>query len=60
LSLTLLRCLSALAAAHVVLTNGDTITGAIIKKDGDKFTIKSEFRGRRDDSVVGGPEHQQR
>src|SRR5438270_13673310 len=35
----------ALAADQVVLTNGDTITGAIIKKDGDKLTIKSEFLG---------------
>ena len=35
----------ALAADQVVLTNGDTITGTIVKKDGDKLTIKSEFLG---------------
>jgi hypothetical protein len=29
----------------VVLKNGDTITGAIVKKDGAKLTIKSEFLG---------------
>ncbi len=34
-----------LAADQVVLKNGDTITGAIIKKDGGKLTIKSEFLG---------------
>ncbi|MEO8594181.1 MAG: DUF481 domain-containing protein [Candidatus Solibacter sp.] len=37
--------LQAMAADQVVLTNGDTITGAIVKKDGDKLTIKSEFLG---------------
>ena len=36
---------AALAADQVVLTNGDTITGAIVKKDGGKLTIKSEFLG---------------
>ena len=35
----------ALAADQVVLTNGDTITGAIVKKDGATLTIKSEFLG---------------
>jgi hypothetical protein len=35
----------ALQADQVVLKNGDTITGAIIKKDGGKLTIKSEFLG---------------
>jgi len=34
-----------LCADQVVLTNGDTITGAIIKKDGDKLTLKSELLG---------------
>jgi putative salt-induced outer membrane protein YdiY len=34
-----------LAADQVVLSNGDTITGAIVKKDGGKLTIKSEFLG---------------
>ncbi len=39
----LLAC--ALQADQVVLKNGDTITGTIIKKDGGKLTIKSEFLG---------------
>jgi hypothetical protein len=34
-----------LAADQVLLSNGDTITGAIVKKDGAKLTIKSEFLG---------------
>ncbi len=39
-------CFPALAAAdQIVLTNGDTITGSIIKKDGAKLTIKNEFLG---------------
>ncbi len=29
----------------MVLKNGDTITGTVIKKDGDKLTLKSEFLG---------------
>src|SRR5512133_1210220 len=41
----LLLTFSALAADQVVLTNGDTITGSIVKKDGDRLTIKSEFLG---------------
>jgi putative salt-induced outer membrane protein YdiY len=45
LTLTLLLSFSLNAADQVVLTNGDTITGTIIKKDGDKLTIKSEFLG---------------
>ncbi len=36
----------ALAADQVVLTNGDTITGSIVKKDGGTLTIKSEFFGQ--------------
>ena len=32
-------------ADQVVLKNGDTITGNIIKKDGARLTIKSEFLG---------------
>src|SRR5436190_19555489 len=44
-TLTLLVCLPLLAADQVVLTNGDTITGTIVKKDGAKLTIKSEFLG---------------
>jgi hypothetical protein len=35
----------ALAADQVVLTNGDIITGAIVKKEGATLTIKSEFLG---------------
>ena len=43
----LFLCLAcALQADQVVLKNGDTITGAIIKKDGGKLTIKSEFLGK--------------
>jgi putative salt-induced outer membrane protein YdiY len=44
-TLFLLLPFPALAADQVVLTNGDTITGAIVKKDGAKLTIKSEFLG---------------
>jgi putative salt-induced outer membrane protein YdiY len=40
-----LLAVPALAADQVVLTNGDVITGAIVKKDGGKLTIKSEFLG---------------
>ena len=32
-------------ADQVVLKNGDILTGAIVKKDGGKLTIKSEFLG---------------
>ncbi|HEY2016449.1 MAG TPA: DUF481 domain-containing protein [Bryobacteraceae bacterium] len=34
-----------LFADQVILKNGDTITGSIVKKDGAKLTIKSEFLG---------------
>jgi putative salt-induced outer membrane protein YdiY len=34
-----------LCADQVVLKNGDIITGSVIKKDGAKLTIKSEFLG---------------
>lgn len=34
-----------LQADQVVLKNGDTITGTIVKKDGAKLTVKSEFLG---------------
>jgi len=40
-----LACVPLLSADQVVLKNGDTITGAIVKKDGAKLTIKSEFLG---------------
>lgn len=43
--LLLLPFAPALLADQVVLKNGDTITGSIIKKDGGKLTIKSEFLG---------------
>src|ERR1017187_5044857 len=33
------------AADQVVLKNGDIITGSVIKKDGAKLTLKSEFLG---------------
>ena len=36
---------ASLAADQVVLKNGDVITGAIVKKNGAKLTIKSEFLG---------------
>jgi len=32
-------------ADQVVLKNGDVITGAIVKKDGPKLILKSEFLG---------------
>src|ERR1035441_1398453 len=38
-TLFLLLSWAALAADQVVLTNGDTITGTIVKKDGGKLTI---------------------
>ena len=34
-----------LSADQVVLKNGDTLTGSIVKKDGAKLTLKSEFLG---------------
>jgi hypothetical protein len=39
----LLAGLPVAAADQVVLTNGDIVTGSIVKKDGGKLTIKSEF-----------------
>ncbi len=45
LSLLAVSLLPTFAADQVVLKNGDTITGSIIKKDGDKLTMKSEFLG---------------
>src|SRR5215813_5006699 len=44
-ALTLLLSLPVYAADQVVLNNGDTITGTLIKKDGPKLVIKSEFLG---------------
>src|SRR5215470_12444305 len=44
-ALCLFACLPAFCADQVVLTNGDIITGAIVKKDGARLTIKSEFLG---------------
>jgi hypothetical protein len=43
--LSLCACTLLSAADQVVLKNGDTITGTVIKKDGDKLTLKSEFLG---------------
>ena len=43
--LCLCACSLLSAADHVVLKNGDTLTGTIVKKDGDKLTLKSEFLG---------------
>src|SRR5262245_65002464 len=34
-----------LCADQVVLKNGDIITGSIVKKDGGKLTLRSEFLG---------------
>jgi putative salt-induced outer membrane protein YdiY len=45
LAVTLFLSCSAIAADHVVLTNGDTLTGAIVKKDGDTLTFKTELFG---------------
>src|SRR5579863_9813529 len=45
LCLLFLSIVPILSADQVVLKNGDTITGAIVKKDGAKLTIKSEFLG---------------
>jgi putative salt-induced outer membrane protein YdiY len=36
---------SAIAADHVLLTNGDSLTGTIVKKDGDTLTLKSDLLG---------------
>jgi len=41
----LLLPLAAALADQVVLKNGDTLTGSIVKKDGDKLTLHSEFLG---------------
>src|SRR5258707_15100213 len=38
-------CARTLHADQVKLKNGDTLTGTIVKKDGDKLTLKSEFLG---------------
>lgn len=44
LLLSLCAC-ALLSADQVVLKNGDIITGSVIKKDGAKLTLKSEFLG---------------
>ena len=41
----LCTCSGLLRADQITLKNGDVITGAIVKKDGGKLTIKSEFLG---------------
>src|SRR5580700_6004588 len=43
--LSLCACALLPAADQVVLKNGDTITGTVVKKDGDKLTLKSDFLG---------------
>lgn len=43
--LSLSACSLLAAADHVVLKNGDSLTGTVVKKDGDKLTLKSEFLG---------------
>jgi putative salt-induced outer membrane protein YdiY len=45
ITIALFAGLPMLAADHVTLNNGDTITGTIVKKDGDKLIFKSEFLG---------------
>src|SRR5215510_9745853 len=44
-AISLFLALPLLAADQIVLTNGDIITGTILKKDGDKLTIKSDLMG---------------
>lgn len=41
----LLFVAGAVHADQVTLKNGDRVTGAIVKKDGDVLTVKSEFMG---------------
>jgi hypothetical protein len=45
LLLTAVFCAAAAAADRAILKNGDIITGSIVKKDGAKLTLKSEFLG---------------
>ena len=45
LILSLLAMAPVIFADQVVLKNGDVITGSIVKKDGAKLTLKSEFLG---------------
>ncbi len=45
LVVSLCACSLLSAADQVVLKNGDIITGTVIKKDGDKLTLKNEFLG---------------
>jgi putative salt-induced outer membrane protein YdiY len=45
LCFVLLAGLPVAAADQVVLTNGDILTGSIVKKDGATLTMKSEFLG---------------
>jgi hypothetical protein len=43
--LLLLFASAVLPADQVILKNGDVITGAIVKKNGNRLTVKSEFLG---------------
>jgi hypothetical protein len=45
LALFVLSLTPTLFADQVVLKNGDIVTGSIVKKDGGKLTLKSEFLG---------------
>lgn len=41
----ILSLASAMSADQITLKNGDKISGAVIKKDGDKLTLKNDFMG---------------
>jgi len=41
-----------LPADEITLKNGDRVTGKIVKKDGDKVTIKSDLMGDGHDTVA--------
>jgi len=45
LALMLFLVASALSADQITLKNGDRITGAIVKKDGNNLTVKSDLMG---------------
>ncbi len=45
LALILFLAASALSADQITLKNGDRITGAIVKKDGNNLTVKSDLMG---------------
>jgi putative salt-induced outer membrane protein YdiY len=45
IALILLLAASALSADQITMKNGDRITGAIVKKDGNNLTVKSDLMG---------------